>query len=114
MFRSERRSVDLPAVLSELTGRRVRIGEIIDALDLGRSTYYEQRDEGRLVSADNMLRLAGQMGINPVELLLHCGLIAPDAVVDCAGKVGAGSFEEVPARQPRARRFQRRPDAPPL
>lgn len=38
--------------------------------------------------------------INPVELLVHCGLLDPDAVTT--------------ARRLRARRFRRRPDAPPL
>lgn len=108
MFRSERRALDLPALLSSLTGRPVRIGEIIEALDLGRSTYYEQRDEGRLISADNMLRLARDMGLNPVELLLHCGLIERDAVIDCAERAEAGAIAK------RDRRFKRRPDAPPL
>lgn len=111
MFRSERRSLDLAAVLTSLTGRRVRIGEIIDALDLGRSTYYEQRDEGRLVSADNMLRLADHMDLNPVELLLRCDLITEDAVAECATAIGADTGA---ARRTRTRRFQRRPDAPPL
>lgn len=114
MFRSERRSVDLSAVLSSLTGRRVRIGEIIDALDLGRSTYYEQRDEGRLVSADNLVRLAAEMSLNPVELMVRCGVIDPDAVTDCAGKVAAGTVANAADRPPRTRRFQRRTDAPPL
>ena len=113
MFRAERRSLDLLAVLSSLTGRRVRIGEIIDALDVGRSTYYEQRDEGRLVSADNMLRVAAQMDINPVELLLHCGLVSGEAIAECATRLDRDADTE-PAAKPRARRFQRRPDAPPL
>ena len=105
-------SVDLTEVLSMLTARRVRIGEIIAALKVGRSTYYEQRDEGRLVSADNLLRLAAEMNLNPVELLLHCGLISRQAVADCAAKMdGPGTAEGSAAR---SRRFQRRPDAPPL
>ncbi len=114
MFRAERRSVDLSAVLSELTGRRVRIGEIIDALELGRSTYYEQRDDGRLVSAENMLRLADDMNLNPVELLVHCGLVTEDSVTEFAARVGTRPDAEEPARKTRSRRFQRRPDAPPL
>lgn len=114
MFRAERRTIDLSAVLSTLAGRRVRIGEIVDALDLGRSTYYEQRDEGRLVSADNMLRLAAELGLNPVELLLRCDLISQDAVADCAAKFGTDTNSQVAEQKPRARRFQRRPDAPPL
>lgn len=112
MFRAERRSVDLTAVLSALTGRRIRIGEIIDALDLGRSTYYEQRDDGRLVSADNLLRLATQMDLNPVELLVNCGVIDEGAVVDMARKMGVETGATPP--KSRTRRFQRRPDAPPL
>lgn len=106
--------MELPAVLSSLTERRVRIGEIIAALDLGRSTYYEQRDEGRLVSADNMLRLASAMDLNPVELLLRCGLIDESAVVDCAGRIGATNTAATPAANTRTRRFRRRSDAPPL
>ena len=105
---------DLVAVLSSLADRRVRIGEIIDALGVGRSTYYEQRDEGRLLSADNLLRLAGQFDLNPVELLLHCELISRDAVADCAEKLGIAGIAAKSARQPRARIFQRRPEAPPL
>lgn len=109
MLRADQDSVELSEVLSTLTGRRVRIGEIITALNVGRSTYYEQRDEGRLVSADNLLRLAAEMDLNPVELLLRCGLINETAVVDCAEKVGSGT-----RRTARTRRFQRRADAPPL
>lgn len=112
MFRAERRSIDLPAVLSAMTDRRVRIGEIIDALDLGRSTYYEQRDEGRLASADNMLRLAAVMGLNPIELLLRCGLIDEDAIAECARTISADTNSS--SRKARPRRFQRRSDAPPL
>lgn len=113
MVRREPDSIDLTAVLSSLTGRRVRIGEIVTALDVGRSTYYEQRDEGRLVSADNLLRLAQEMGINPVELLLRCGLVTPQAVAECGGSQVAGSTG-THAHAPRTRRFQRRPDAPPI
>lgn len=103
--------VDLTEVLSSLTGQRVRIGEIITALNLGRSTYYEQRDDGRLVSPDNMLRLAAEMDLNPIELLLRCGLISQRAVDDFIANATAGTRH---VREPRTRRFQRRPDAPPL
>jgi len=99
-------SIPLAEVLSSLTGRRVRIGEIITALNVGRSTYYEQRDEGRLLSADNLLRVAAELDINPVELLVACDLVSQQAVDSCAAKAGGTT--------PRTRRFQRRPDAPPL
>lgn len=108
-------SVDLSDVLSTLTGRRVRIGEIIAALNVGRSTYYEQRDEGRLLSADNLLRLAAEWDLNPVELMLHCGLIDPSAVTDLAARLdGQTTSDPGSGRAPRRRRFQLRPDAPPL
>ncbi len=102
-------AVDLTAVLTSLTGRRVRIGEIIAALNVGRSTYYEQRDDGRLITADNLLRLAQRMDLNPVDLLLRCGLISPQSVADCDTTLTAAT-----AASRRRRRFQRRPDAPPL
>lgn len=112
MTSSQAVSVDLAEVLSSLTGRRVLINDIIAALNLGRSTYYEQRDDGRLISADNMLRVATHMDINPVELLVNCGLISRRAVEDYLA--GTGAAQSKTARQPRTRRFQRRADAPPL
>ncbi len=99
-------------MLSSLTGRQVRIGEIIAALNVGRSTYYEQRDEGRLISADNLLRLAAELGLNPVELLLRCGLVSGQAVAECSATTAGATAGR--GHGPRSRRFQRRPDAPPL
>jgi hypothetical protein len=112
VFHPQPRSVDLAEVLSSLTGRRVRIGEIIAALNVGRSTYYEQRDEGRLISADNLLRLAAELDLNPVELLIRCGLVSRQAVAECSATTHGAAAGRV--REPRTRRFQRRPDAPPL
>lgn len=114
MTRSESRSADLAGALSALTGRNIRIGEVISALDVGRSTYYEQRDTGRLISADNVIRLAAAMDLNPVELLLHCGLITSHAVVDCAAKFKLDAANPASARTTRKPRFQRRLDAPPI
>jgi hypothetical protein len=111
VFHPQLRSVDLAEVLSSLTGRRVRIGEIIAALNVGRSTYYEQRDAGRLISADNLLRLAAELEINPVELLLRCGLVSRQAVAECSAKTDGPATRRL--GEPR-RRLQRRPDAPPL
>ncbi|HPX35144.1 MAG TPA: hypothetical protein PLH92_02425 [Mycobacterium sp.] len=110
MARAASDSVELGSLLSSLAGRKVTVGEIIAALDLGRSTYYEQRDDGRLLCADNLLRLAAELDLNPVELLMHCGLVEAPAVIDCAGKVG----DTTGSTPPRSRRFRRRPDAPPL
>jgi len=65
----------LVATLSELSGRRLRASEVVAALGLSNSAYYSQREEGRLLSADNLLKLADALDINPVELLLRYGLI---------------------------------------
>ncbi len=83
-----------------MTGRRVRIGEIIAALNVGRSTYYEQRDAGRLISADNLLRLAAELKVNPVELLLRCGLVSRRAVAECSAEThrAATSYGREPRR----------------
>ena len=65
----------LVATVSELSGRRLRASDIVSALGLSNSAYYSQREEGRLLSADNLLKLADALDINPVELLLRYGLI---------------------------------------
>ena len=65
----------LVATVSELSGRRLRTSEVVAALGLSNSAYYSQREEGRLLSADNLLKLAAALDINPVELLLRYGLI---------------------------------------
>lgn len=118
-----RSSADLTDVVSSLAGRRVRIGEIIAALDIGRSTYYEQRDDGRLLSADNLLQIAGALGLNPVELLVRCGSVGHQAAVDyvtAAGGDVTAAEGGVPAATESARRGRRRPrlqprmDYPPL
>ncbi|MGV0992584.1 MAG: hypothetical protein ACOYB7_10035 [Mycobacterium sp.] len=103
-------SIDLPDVLSLLTGRKVRIGEIVTALNVGRSTYYEQRDEGRLTSADNLLCLAQAFDINPIDLLVRCGLVSRDAVIDST--IGRADAKPKPKR--RTARLNPRQDLPPL
>src|SRR4029077_4249661 len=65
----------LDAVLSYLAGRRLRMSEILDALEMSRSTYYLQRDEGRLVTADNLIRVARNLGLNEVDLLARYELV---------------------------------------
>ena len=100
-----RSSADLHDVLSELAGRPIRIGEIVDALELGRSTYYEQRDEGRLTSADNLLRLAAAFGLNPIELLVRCGLVSSEEAANYVTATGG---------KRRVRRLQPRMDLPPM
>ena len=74
----------LDAVLGYLVGRRLSTREVCAALGLSRSTYYEQRDQGRLVTADNVITAAVNLDLNPVDLLVRCGLVPAGAAVEYA------------------------------
>ena len=82
------RDRDLGTVLSYLVGRPVPTVELAKALGVARSSYYAARDEGRLITADNLLRMADVFGLNPVDLLVRYGLVSHDAVVEYARDVG--------------------------
>ena len=66
---------DLDAVLIGMVGRRLTVGQIIKALGMSTTTYYEQRAEGRLISPENLIRAAPNLGINALELLVRYGFI---------------------------------------
>lgn len=100
---------ELGAVLSYLVGRQLRAGEIVEALGVSRSAYYLARDEGRLVTADNLIRLAAALGLNPIDLMLRYGLVSEDAVRECAR-----DLEPAVTKPRRTRRLEPRPDAPPI
>jgi hypothetical protein len=72
----------LDAVLSYLAGRRLRMSEILDALEMSRSTYYLQRDEGRLITADNLIRVARNLGLNEVDLLVRYDLVTIESAAE--------------------------------
>jgi hypothetical protein len=72
---------DLDAVLSYLVGRRLSTKEMCAALEMSRSTYYEQREDGRLISADHLIKAARNLGLNEVDLLVRYGLIAVSSAV---------------------------------
>lgn len=101
---------ELGAVLSYLVGRQLRAAEIVEALGVSRSAYYLARDEGRLVTADNLIRLGNALGLNPVDLMLRYGLISENSVLECAHDL------EPTARETRRRgtRLQPRLDVPPV
>lgn len=104
---------ELGAVLSYLVGRQLRAGEIVAALGVSRSAYYLARDEGRLVTADNLLRLAAALELNPIDLMLRYGLVSEQAVLESAADVQSAKLVGKGLRA-RARRLQPRPDAPPI
>lgn len=104
---------ELGAVLSYLVGRQLRAGEIVEALGVSRSAYYLAREEGRLVTADNLLRLATALRLNPVDLMMRYGMLSAADVLDCARDLEI----EAPARKDRrakTRRLEPRLDAPPI
>lgn len=85
------RDRDLGTVLSYLVGRPVRGVELAQALGVARSSYYAARDDGRLITADNLLRLADVFGLNPVDLLVRYGLVTHDAAVEYTQNAGSTS-----------------------
>ncbi|QAX95584.1 transcriptional repressor [Mycobacterium phage Nibb] len=79
----------LAAVLGYLVGRPLKLREILEALQMSRSRYYVQIDDGTLIRPDNLVRAANNLGINAVDLLVRFSLISDDAVLDYAETLGA-------------------------
>lgn len=103
---------ELSVVLSYLIGRQLRTAEIVSALGLSRSAYYLQRDEGRLITADNLLRLAAALDINPVDLLVRYGLVDREAVTEYSATPNGAPA--APTKQAKKSRLQPRLDLPPI
>jgi DNA-binding Xre family transcriptional regulator len=103
---------ELSVVLSYLIGRQLRTAEIVSALGLSRSAYYLQRDEGRLITADNLLRLAAALDINPVDLLVRYGLVDREAVTEYSAMQNGAPAP--PTKQAKKSRLQPRLDLPPI
>jgi hypothetical protein len=80
---------DLEVLLSYLLNRQLRKGEIIEALGISRSTFYDQREQGQLANPKNLLAAARFFGLNPVELLLRYGHITADEVINLSDELTA-------------------------
>jgi hypothetical protein len=108
-------SKQLDAVLSYLVGRRLSTREVCAALEMPRSTYYEQRDQGRLISADNLITAARNLDFNPVDLLVRYGLLSASAAVEYVEEI-SGTSGVVPRTPTRAETQQAKydPNAPGL
>ncbi|ARQ95487.1 transcriptional repressor [Mycobacterium phage Shandong1] len=104
---------------------------MLEALQMSKTRYYAQRDDGTLIRPDNLVTAALNLDLNPVEILAHFGLVQNEAVLDYADRLvpvnpPASSFGEgVQALAPtvtstpptnRGRRGARRArtDVPPL
>jgi hypothetical protein len=114
---------DLATVLSYLAGRSLSREEIWTAMELRRSTYYDQQDKGTLMTADNLRTAAANLGINRAELLTRYRFIDPEEVTALAEQIlghssrpGVSTDVEVrtETKRPRLAELLPRPDAPPL
>lgn len=76
---------DPAVVIMYLVGRRLSSAEIHEAFGLSRSGYRKAWDEGRLITADNVIRVAKHFDLNPIGLLTRFNLVAPEAVSDFIG-----------------------------
>jgi hypothetical protein len=76
------RDRDPTVVLPYLVGRSLAATEVYEAFGYRKSAYYKAVHEGRLVSADNLIRVASYFGLNPVDLQVRFGLIRPEMVTE--------------------------------
>ena len=113
---------ELATVLSYLAGRSLSREEIWTAMELPRSTYYDQLDKGTLITADNLRVAAANLGINRAELLTRYRFIHPDEVTALAEEIRgaitvprASAAVAVKTAQPtKLADWRPRQDAPPL
>lgn len=96
---------DPTVVLPYLVGRQLAASEVYEAFGYRKSAYYKAVREGRLVTADNLIRAAKYFGLNPVDLQVRFGLIEPEAVAEY--------LESAPPRA-RLRDLQPDPTKPPV
>jgi hypothetical protein len=112
---------DLATVLAYLAGRSLSREEIWTAMELRRSTYYDQLDKGTLITADNLRTAAANLGINRAELLTRYRFIDPEEVTALAEQIRGHSYQpqtstdvDVRTATPRIAELRPRSDAPPL
>jgi hypothetical protein len=96
---------DIATVLSHMARRKLSKEEVWRAMELPRSTYYDQLEKGTLINADNLRRAAGNLGINRAELLTRYRLIDPEEVASLAAQFeslaaegGQGCFQSPPLK----------------
>jgi hypothetical protein len=112
---------ELATVLSYLTGRSLSREEIWTAMELPRSTYYDQLDKGTLITADNLCTAAANLGINRAELLTRYRFIAPAEVTALADEIrgraqppSANAYAKAANGDAKIAQWRVRSDAPPL
>jgi hypothetical protein len=88
---------ELSTVLSYLAGRPLSKEEIWTAMELPRSTYYDQLEKGTLINADNLRTAAKNLGINRAELLTRYRLIDPAEITSLAETIGGPHLSAMPS-----------------
>ncbi|HZA12079.1 hypothetical protein [Mycobacterium sp.] len=127
MFTGDDAEKDLAVVLSYLTGRKLTLDEVLAAVEMSRSTYYDRQAKGTLTSTDTLLRAAQNLGLNPVDLLIRYGRLehsdVADYLQDGAHPLGLSTVTPTRMRAPAKKRREQpatianlrpRKDAPPL
>ncbi len=76
------RDKDPSVVLPYLVGRPLVATEVYEAFGYRKSAYYKAARENRLVSADNLIKVARHFGLNPVDLQVRYGLITREEVTE--------------------------------
>ena len=69
-------------MLPYLVGRPLGATEVYEAFGYRKSAYYKAAHEGRLISADNLIRVARYFGLNPIDLQVRFGLVDHGAVAE--------------------------------
>ena len=78
----EDRDKDPTVVLPYLVGRPLVATEVYAAFGYHKSAFYKAAREGRLLTAANLIKVAGYFGLNPIDLEVRFGFIKPEAVTD--------------------------------
>jgi hypothetical protein len=96
---------DPAVVLPYLVGRPLAATEVYEAFGYRKSAYYKAVREGRLVTADSLLKAAKHLRLNPIDLLVRFGLIQHEAVTEYLASTRA---------QPKLRDLRPDPGKPPV
>ena len=96
---------DPAVVLPYLVGRPLAATEVYEAFGYRKSAYYKASREGRLVTADNLIRAANYLKLNPIDLLVRFGLIQLEMVTEYLASTRA---------VPRLRDLRPDPSKPPV
>jgi len=91
---------DFSVLLSYLTGRKLALDDVLAAVEMSRSTFYDRQAKGTLTSTDTLLTAARNLGLNPIDLLVRYGHIAASDVTEYIQDSGGVSGAAVRAPSP--------------